>query len=144
MKILSCLCAALAMPTFALAQADSAHADSTQAEPAAAAAAPAAAMPAGPVTVVNYTFNNPGEFVRVQLQAGVTYVAELNTPGVSLTLKPRNSGVQKPDVRKDMMGPSASGGSSFLIKPFADAEYEFRCTGARSGAAVTLTVRTRP
>jgi hypothetical protein len=88
---------------------------------------------------------NPGEFVRVNLQAGVTYSAELNSPGVVLTFKPRDPGTQKPDIRKDMMGPpSASGTSTFLVTPRADGEYEIRCQGAKPGAAVTLTLKAKP
>jgi hypothetical protein len=42
-----------------------------------------------------------------------------------------------------MMGSSASESTTFLIKPFVDGEYEFRCTNAAAGANVRLTLRTK-
>ena len=142
MRNLYLLLAGLAVPAVAMAQADSAAADSTTYPSADSTPAPSAA-PQRPATLLTYTFTNPGEFVRVNLQAGVTYVAALDATGMGLTLKPRKSGVQKPDIRKDMMGASASGGTAFLVKPFVDAEYEIKCTGGRAGVPVTLTLSTR-
>jgi hypothetical protein len=120
-----------------------AQTDSTYPAPAAQDTQAAPTQNAGPVTVFTYTFSAPNEFVRANLQAGVTYEAELNSRGVTLTVRPRQSGIQRPDVRKDMMGSSASGSTTFLIKPFVDAEYEFRCTNSAAGANVMLTVRTK-
>jgi hypothetical protein len=126
---------ALLLPAAAWAQADSAKADS---------ASSATAKPEAPAEAFRYTFMNPGEFVRVQLKGGVTYLAELNSTGVALSLKPRNPGTQKPDIRKDMMGPpSASGSSTYLVTPHADGEYDIRCEGVKSGAAVTLTLKAK-
>ena len=127
--------AALLLPAAAWAQADSAKADS---------ASSAKAKPEAPAQAFSYTFMNPGEFVRVQLKGGVTYLAELNSTGVALSFKPRDPGTQKPDIRKDMMGPpSASGAQSFLVTPRADGEYDIRCEGAKPGAAVTLTLKAK-
>jgi hypothetical protein len=129
------LLAALLLPAAATAQADSAKADS---------ASSASAQPQAPVEAFSYTFTNPVEFVRVQLKGGVTYSAELNNPGAVLSFKPRDPGTQKPDIRKDMMGPpSASGAISFLVKPRADGEYEIRVQGIQPGAAVTLSLKAK-
>lgn len=128
--------AALFLPAAAWAQADSAKTDSASSD---------TAPPPAPVEAFSYTFTNPSEFIRVQLKAGVTYSAELNNPGVVLSFKPRDPGTQKPDIRKDMMGPpSASGAVTFLVKPRADGEYEIRVQGIRPGAAVTLSMKAKP
>jgi hypothetical protein len=128
--------AALLLPAAASAQDDSAKADSASQAPAQSQA---------PAEAFSHTFTSPVEFVRVQLKAGVTYSAELNSPGVVLSFKPRDPGTQKPDIRKDMMGPpSASGASTFLVKPRADGEYEIRVQGIKGGAAVTLTLKAKP
>jgi hypothetical protein len=127
--------AALLLPAAATAQADSAKADS---------ASSASAQPQAPVEAFSYTFTNPVEFIRVQLKGGVTYSAELNNPGAVLSFKPREPGTQKPDIRKDMMGPpSASGAITFLVKPRADGEYEIRVQGIQPGAAVTLSMKAK-
>jgi hypothetical protein len=129
------LLAALLLPAAATAQADSAKADS---------ASSASAKPQAPVEAFSYTFTSPVEFIRVQLKGGVTYSAELNNPGVVLSFKPRDPGTQKPDIRKDMMGPpSASGAITFLVKPRADGEYEIRVQGIQAGAAVTLSMKAK-
>jgi hypothetical protein len=129
------LLAALLLPAAATAQADSAKADS---------ASSASAQPQAPVEAFSYTFTSPVEFIRVQLKGGVTYSAELNNPGVVLSFKPRDPGTQKPDIRKDMMGPpSASGAITFLVKPRADGEYEIRVQGIQAGAAVTLSMKAK-
>ena len=108
MRKLSLLFAALALPPALAAQADS-----TYPAPAAQDSQAAPKQEIGPVTVFTYTFSAPNEFVRANLQAGVTYEAELNSRGVTLTVRPRQSGIQRPDVRKDMMGPSASGSTTW-------------------------------
>jgi len=129
------LLAALLLPAAATAQADSAKADS---------ASSASAQPQAPIEAFSYTFTSPVEFIRVQLKGGVTYSAELNNPGVVLSFKPRDPGTQKPDIRKDMMGPpSASGAITFLVKPRADGEYEIRVQGIQAGAAVTLSMKAK-
>ena len=128
--------AALLLPAATWAQADSAKADSASSD---------TAQPPAPVEAFSYTFTNPSEFIRVQLKSGVTYSAELNNPGVVLSFKPRDPGTQKPDIRKDMMGPpSASGSITFLVKPRADGEYEIRVQGIKPGAAVTLSMKAKP
>ena len=135
------LLAALLLPAAASAQVDSAKADSAKAD----SASSATAQPQAPVEAFSYTFTSPVEFIRVQLKGGVTYSAELNNPGVLLSFKPRDPGTQKPDIRKDMMGPpSASGAVTFLVKPRADGEYEIRVQGIRPGAAVTLSMKAKP
>ena len=129
------LLAALLLPAAATAQADSAKADS---------ASSASAQPQAPIEAFSYTFTSPVEFIRVQLKGGVTYSAELNNPGAILSFKPRDPGTQKPDIRKDMMGPpSASGAITFLVKPRADGEYEIRVQGIQAGAAVTLSMKAK-
>ncbi|HSE47273.1 MAG TPA: hypothetical protein VLA89_18275 [Gemmatimonadales bacterium] len=135
MRIPILLLAALLLPAAATAQADSAKTDS---------ASSASAQPQAPVEAFSYTFTSPVEFIRVQLKGGVTYSAELNNPGVVLSFKPRDPGTQKPDIRKDMMGPpSASGAITFLVKPRADGEYEIRVQGIQAGAAVTLSMKAK-
>ncbi len=129
------LLAALLLPAVATAQADSAKSDS---------ASSASAQPPAPAEAFSYTFTSPVEFIRVQLKGGVTYSAELNNPGAILSFKPRDPGTQKPDIRKDMMGPpSASGAITFLVKPRADGEYEIRVQGIQAGAAVTLSMKAK-
>ena len=92
--------------------------------------APLAAQDAPPsaeaidTTLVSHTFTTRGEFVRIMLRGGDTYRAELGdraqTQAAPFTveLRPIQSGVQRPRVRKSMSG------DSYEIEVFVTAEYQ--------------------
>ena len=87
---------------------------------------------------------NPGEFVRVQLKGGVTYLAELNSTGVALSLKPRNPGTQKAGHPK---GHDGAAQCEWLLdlSGYAARRWGVRYSlrGVKSGAAVTLTLKAK-
>ena len=74
--------------------------------------------------LVSHTFTTKGEFVRIMLRGGDTYRAELGdraqTQAAPFTveLRPIQSGVQRPRVRKSMSG------DSYEIEVFVTAEYQ--------------------
>ena len=93
-------------------------------------AAPLAAQDAPPAEkaadtlLISQTFTTKAEFVRVVLRGGDTYRVELGDPAQTqaatslVELRPVQSGVQRPRVRKSMSG------DSYEIEVFVTAEYE--------------------
>ncbi|MDH4130576.1 MAG: hypothetical protein OEW17_05140 [Gemmatimonadota bacterium] len=74
--------------------------------------------------LASQSFTTRGEFIRVVLRGGDTYRVELGdrtqtqvAPGL-VELRPLQSGVQRPRVRKSMSG------DSYEIEVFVTAEYE--------------------
>jgi ABC-type glycerol-3-phosphate transport system substrate-binding protein len=106
-------------------------------------AAPAAAG-AGMAQVVTHTFSNPNEFVRVNLNAGATYRAELDGRGIRLQITPMQSGMQAPLVEEMIAGMSAGGGTAFTIRPRVNGEYEIKAVGGDPGKPVTLRLSQEP
>jgi hypothetical protein len=91
--------------------------------PLAAQDAPPAAQ-ASDTLLISQTFTTKAEFIRVVLRGGDTYRVELGdrsqtqaAPGL-VELRPLQSGVQRPRVRKSMSG------DSYEIEVFVTAEYE--------------------
>jgi len=80
------------------------------------------------------------EFVRLDMKKDVTYRAELDQPGVHLTITPLNAGMPSPYVAPVVPGVGASGGSIYEIRPAADGVYQIRTTGPGGGRNATLTV----
>lgn len=88
------------------------------------------AAPAPGEAVVDHTYTlASGEFVRVPLEGGATYRAVLEGTGLSLNIRPVDSSVQDPLVEQYLPGVSASGSSTYSIKPKVDAIYEIRSVG---------------
>lgn len=83
-----------------------------------------AADQASDTLLISHTFTTRGEFARVVLRGGDTYRAELGdrsqTQAAPFTveLRPIQSGVQRPRVRKAMSG------DSYEIEVFVTAEYQ--------------------
>jgi hypothetical protein len=104
--------------------------------------APAATTPqmgAGMAPVVDHTYSiASGEFIRVFLEGGATYRAELDGTGITLLVRPIDSSVQSPLVEQLVPGTSAGGSSLYTIKPRSDAEYEIRSQGGDPARPVTL------
>ncbi|HXE57368.1 MAG TPA: hypothetical protein VNK43_05165 [Gemmatimonadales bacterium] len=73
-----------------------------------------------------HDFTGGGEFLRVFLQAGMVYQAELKSPDFAFVIRPLRSGVEPPFMARVTSGPSASGGAVYEIYPREDAEYEIR------------------
>jgi hypothetical protein len=89
--------------------------------------------------LLDKTFSIPsGEFARVWLAANVTYRADISGGGISLLVRPVESGVQDAEVRPVLSGSAASGSSLYDITPRADGMYEFRSAGGNSGASVRV------
>ncbi len=105
------------------------------AQPAASDQAPA--VSAG--ETAEHTFTIPaGETVRAYLAKGTTYRAELEGQNVGLSIRPMETGMQRPLIEKTLAGTSASGTSEYTITTYATGEYEFFTTG---GALQPLTLR---
>lgn len=82
------------------------------------------------VLVLDHDFSVPGEYVRVFLQKGQVYRAELNSPAVTLQIRGVVHGVvrptQLPRIYPFLRSDSPSGTSIVEIYPEVDADYEIR------------------
>lgn len=88
---------------------------------------------------VTYTYSIPsGEFVRVPLEGGATYRAELDGSGFRLQVRPVESGTQDPLVQELVPGVGASGTAIFSVKPRVDGVYEFRSLAGDPARPMTL------
>jgi len=114
-------------------------------------AAPTPAQPAGvasacPVeagtTVLATEFNSSGERAAVTLDAGCLYYAETDVGGITIQLRPRQSGTQMPYIGRLMSG-GVAGGSTWEIRATITGEYQIWVTGAPSGRSVRVTVTGR-
>lgn len=113
--------------------------------------APAASSPTGvasPCTVPAGTriltadFTSAGERAAVILEAGCLYYAETDVGGITLQLRPRQSGTQMPYIGQLMSG-GVAGGSTWEIRATITGAYQIWVTGAGSGRAVRVTVTSR-
>jgi hypothetical protein len=79
--------------------------------------------------VVDHDFTGGFEFVRVFLQAGQVYRAELSSTDVSLEIKTPGRAIQLPRFYTYLPSDTPSGSSIVEIHPEVDTEYEIRPTG---------------
>lgn len=101
-----------------------------------AAGMPSDPMPGEPVLIHTFT-QGSGEFVRVRLEEGVTYEAELSEP-VTLSITPVEAGTIEPFVKPVLSGTSVSGAALYEIRPGADGMYEVRVVGGVGTQTATL------
>ena len=88
---------------------------------------------------VNHTYTVPaGEFIRLPLEGGATYQAELNGTGFRLQVRPVDPGMQAPLVEELVPGVGASGTVIFTVKPRVDGIYEFRSIAGDPTRPMTL------
>lgn len=80
------------------------------------------------------------EFVRVFLQKGQVYRAEINLGQVGFTIRPRHPGGDTPTLAKVRGGLGASTESVWEIYPFKDDEYEVQVSDFPEGEAATLNI----
>jgi hypothetical protein len=81
------------------------------------------------VLVLDHDFTGPEEFVRVFLQDGQVYRAELSSPNVSLEIRGVVRTTQAPHVYPFLSSQTPSGTTLLEIYPEKDAEYEIRSRG---------------
>ena len=87
--------------------------------------------------VVDHDFTGGFEFVRVFLQAGQVYRAELSSPDVSMEIKTPGRATQLPRFYTYLPSDTPSGSSIIEIYPELDTEYEIRPTGIASSRVGT-------
>jgi hypothetical protein len=80
------------------------------------------------------------EFVRVFLQKGQVYRAEINLGQVGFTIRPRHPGGDTPTLARVRGGLGASRESVWEIYPFKDDEYEVQVSDFPEGEAATLNI----
>ncbi|HMU60856.1 MAG TPA: hypothetical protein PKA66_03665 [Gemmatimonadales bacterium] len=119
-------------------QADTAPAPTTSPPTGVAAACPISAG----TTVLATEFTSTGERAAIALEAGCLYHAETDVGGITIQLRPRQSGTQMPYIGRLMSG-GVSGGSTWEIRATTSGEYQIWVTGAPSGRAVRVTVTSR-
>lgn len=96
------------------------------------------AAPAAEQAVTHTYTVASGEFVRIPLEGGATYRAELDGSGFRLQVRPVESGTQDPLVQELVPGLGASGTSIFSVKPRVDGVYEFRSLAGDPARPMTL------
>jgi hypothetical protein len=118
----------------------------TDTTPTPAATPPAGVAAACPIsagtTVLATEFTSTGERAAITLEAGCLYHAETDVGGITLQLRPRQSGTQMPYLGSLMTG-GVAGGSTWEIRATITGEYQLWVTGAPSGRAVRVTVTSR-
>lgn len=92
------------------------------------------------VLVLDHDFTGEHEFLRVFLQGGQVYRAELSSPDVTLELLGVARSTQLPRIYPFLTTDTPSGTSIVEIYPDADAEYEIRSIG-RTGSGVATRMR---
>ena len=105
--------------------------------------APEAAALGQPIVTHEFV-QGSNDFVRVDLKKGMTYRAEMDQPGVRLTINPLGSGMPDPYVAPVLSGVGASGGSIYEIRPAADGVYQIRTVGPSTAQSATLTIYEMP
>jgi hypothetical protein len=91
------------------------------------------------VLVFSHSFTaGSGEFVRVFLQAGQVYRAEINLGEVSFTIRPRRPGGETPTVVLIRGGLAASNEAVYEIYPFKDDEYQIQVLDVPQGESGSL------
>ena len=107
------------------------------------ATAPEPAASGQPILTHEFT-QGSNDFVRLDMKKGMTYRAEVDQPGVQLTIDPIGAGTPRPYVAPLMSGVGASGGSIYQIRPAADGVYQIRTVGPSGARTATLTVYEAP
>lgn len=92
------------------------------------------------VLVLDHDYTGPNEFVRVFLQDGQVYRAELNSPDVTLQIRAVVRNTPLPRIYDFLPAHTPSGASIVELYPQADADYEIRSV-ATSGSAVATRMR---
>jgi hypothetical protein len=87
--------------------------------------------------VLDRDFSGAYEFVRVFLQAGQVYRAELSSTDVSVEIRTPGRAVQPPRLYTYLPSDTPSGSSIVEIYPDVDTEYEIRPTGIASARVGT-------
>ena len=91
--------------------------------------------------VLDHTFTAPvGEPIRVFLAKDVTYHAETRGSGIRLQLRPLLGSTPVPLLEPLLAGRSAGDESIYVVKPRADAIYEFVSAGGDPMQPVNLRV----
>lgn len=91
--------------------------------------------------VLDHTFTAPlGEPIRVFLAKDVTYHAETQGGGIRLQLRPLLGSTPVPLLEPLLAGRSAADESIYIVKPRADAVYEFVSAGGDATRPVNLRV----
>jgi hypothetical protein len=91
--------------------------------------------------VLDHTFTGPvGEPIRVFLAKDVTYHAETSGNGIQLQLRPLLGSTPPPLLEPLLAGQSAGSESIYIVKPRADAVYEFVSAGGDATRPVNLRV----
>jgi hypothetical protein len=80
------------------------------------------------------------EFVRVFLQNGQVYRAEVNVGAVSFRIRPRHPDRGEPPTVVQIRTDAASGESVYEIRPFQDDEYEVKVEDFPEGETATLNI----
>lgn len=91
------------------------------------------------VLILRHDFESRTEVVRVQLEKGQVYRAEVSSARAVLRVRPLLSGVQGPLLLPLSGIPQADGSLSFEIRPSVAAEYEIR-TVVQPRGGVTLRI----
>jgi hypothetical protein len=89
------------------------------------------------VLVLDHDYTGPNEFVRVFLQDGQVYRAELSSPDVTLEIRPLVRTTQLPRIYPFLPAHTPSGASILEIYPQVDAEYEIRSVSGQGSAVAT-------
>jgi hypothetical protein len=89
------------------------------------------------VLVVDHDFVGVNEIVRVFLQAKQVYRAELNSPDVTVAIRPPVGRGKIPRVYPHLALDTPSGMSVVEIHPDEDGEYELRSVGRAGGGVLT-------
>ena len=91
--------------------------------------------------VLDHTFTAPiGEPIRVFLAKDMTYHAETTGNGIRLQLRPLLGSTPQPLLEPLLAGQSAGSESIYIVKPRADAVYEFVSAGGDATRPVNLRV----
>jgi hypothetical protein len=89
------------------------------------------------VLVLDHNYTGPDEYVRVFLERGQVYRAELSTADVTLSIRTPGGRTHPPRVYPIRERESASEASTYELYPDADAEYEIRPLAIVGGGVAT-------
>ncbi|MEP6473752.1 MAG: hypothetical protein ABJC74_08520 [Gemmatimonadota bacterium] len=94
------------------------------------------------VPILDHTFNGEGEFVRFRMSGGIVYRAVVDREDVQLIVEPVEPEGPSVTVTELQRFHDASGERRYLLRPVADAEYQFRAPFV--GSATDTTTRGLP
>ncbi len=97
------------------------------------------------VPVYDHDFvGGTNEFVRLKLEKGHQYRAELNQSGVQLEINPIDRSVQAPYLARTVPGQSVTGGEIYTLRPYATAIYQIKVLNTTAGAATLRLLEKQP